>query len=313
MSKADPQGMGVKQNAGQPPAVPAPVAAPRRFFGVARSLDGEREIPVGPKQHASEATTALPQVAVLSLPQGARALFVMGPGRSGKTTLLRYLIETMTSDTPALAAALDPQNRSLATFMDDVYQPSVTDPAGVARWAEEFLGFVMAEGHTALMDMGGGDLSMGKLLEDVPDLARDLEEADVQPVAIYTLSPRVDDLGVLAGYEAQGFQPKATALILNAGLADPTVPREEAFARVLRHSAFQAAVARGAVPIWMPRLDATVAAEIEGKRLRFRQARDGQAPADQPGAVLGPFNRSRVRKWMESMEAALAPIRTWLP
>jgi hypothetical protein len=237
----------------------------------------------------------------------------MGPGRSGKTTFLRWVIETMSADTSALAAALDPQNRSLATFMEDVYQTSVTDPAGVARWAEEFLGFVMTEGHTALMDMGGGDLSMGKLLEDVPDLAGNLEEAGVHPVAVYTLSPRVDDLGVLAGYEAQGFRPKATALVLNVGLADPTIPREEAFARVLRHSVFQAAIARGAVPIWMPRLDATVAAEIEGKRLRFAQARDGKAPADQPGAVLGPFNRSRVRKWMTDMEAAFAPIRSWLP
>jgi hypothetical protein len=256
---------------------------------------------------------ALPVVTPATLPPGARAVFVMGPGRSGKTTLLRYIIETMTGQTPASAAALDPQNRSLATFMDDVYQPSVTDPAGVARWAEEFLGLVMADQGSAVMDMGGGDLSMGKLLADVPDLTANLEEAGVQPVAIYTLSPRVDDLGVLAGYEAQGFQPKATALILNAGLADPTMPREDAFARVLRHSAFQAAMDRGAVPIWMPRLDAMVAAEIEGKRLRFAQARDGQAPADQPDAILGPFNRSRVRKWMTDMEAALSPIRSWLP
>ena len=75
----------------------------------------------------------------------------------------------------------------------------------------------------------------------------------------------------------------------------------------------RAAVERGAVPIWMPRLDAGVAAEIEGKRLRFGQARDGQAPADQPGAILGPFDRSRVRKWMADMAASLVPIRSWIP
>ena len=161
--------------------------------------------------------------------------------------------------------------------------------------------------------MGGGDLSMGRLLQDVPDLTASLEDAGVQPVALYTLSPRVDDLGVLAGYEAQGFQPRATALILNAGLADPTMPRDDAFARVLRHSAFRAAVERGAVPLWMPRLDAGVAAEIKGKRLRFGQARDGQAPEGEPSALLGPFDRSRVRKWMAEMQAALAPIRSWLP
>lgn len=308
MSKADPQGTDATPN---PPAREAPS---RRFFGGMPSLDGEREVAVGPKLHqVAAAAPALPDVTPALLPAGPRAVFVMGPGRSGKTTLLRYIIESMPGGTSAAAAALDPQNRSLATFMADVYQPDVTDPAGVARWAEGFLAFIMAEKQSALLDMGGGDLSMGKLLADVPDLAGNLEQAGVQPVAIYTLSPRVDDLGVLAGYEDQGFQPKATAMILNAGLADPTLPREASFARVLRHSVFQAALARGAVPIWMPRLDAGVAAEIEGKRLRFVQARDGKAPDDQLGAILGPFNRSRVRKWMAEMEAALTPIRGWLP
>ncbi|MBI0435862.1 hypothetical protein [Roseomonas sp. KE0001] len=255
----------------------------------------------------------LPAVSAVDLGGGPTAVFVMGPGRSGKTTLLRYVVETMKPDRPALAAALDPHNRSLAAFLNSVEQPPTHEPAGVARWAEELLAFVMAEQHSTLLDMGGGDLSMGRLLADVPDLVGSLEGAGVHPVALYTLSPRVDDLGILASYEAQGFQPKATALILNAGLADPTVPREDAFARVLRHSVFQAALARGAVPLWMPRLDATVAAEIEGKRLRFGQARDGQAPEGQPDAILGPFNRSRVRKWMSDMEAALAPLRSWLP
>lgn len=297
-----------------PQPAPSPATGPR-LFGRARSIEGEREIPVGPAARLREdAAMALPTAPAVDLGDGPKALFVMGPGRSGKTTLLRYILEEARPGKPApIAAALDPQNRSLTSFVNEVAQPDTTDPVGVARWAEELLGFVMAEKQSALLDMGGGDLSMGKLLEDVPDLAGSLEESGVQPVALYTLSPRVDDLGVLAGYEAQGFQPKATALILNAGLADPTMPREDAFARVLRHSAFRAAVERGAVPIWMPRLDAGVAAEIEGKRLRFGQARDGQAPTDQPGAILGPFDRSRVRKWMADMAAALLPIRSWIP
>ncbi len=285
-----------------------------RLFGRSRSFESEKEVPVGPIARAQADPAALPATVAVNLGDGPKALFVMGPGRSGKTTLLRYIMETTRSGQLApIAAALDPQNRSLATFVNDVAQPDTNDPVGVARWAEELLSFVIAEKQSALLDMGGGDLSMGKLLEDVPDLVGSLEEAGVHPVALYTLSPRVDDLGVLAGYEAQGFRPKATALILNAGLADPTMPREEAFGRVLRHSAFRAAVERGAVPVWMPRLDAGVAAEIEGKRLRFGQARDGQAPDDQPGAILGPFDRSRVRKWMTDMGAALEPIRSWIP
>ena len=301
-----------------PTAAPNTASSPAsssRLFGRARSIEGEREIPVGPAVRSREdAAAALPTAPAVDLGEGPKALFVMGPGRSGKTTLLRYILEQARPGQPApIAAALDPQNRSLASFVNNVAQPDTSDPTGVARWAEDQLGFVMAEKQSALLDMGGGDLSMGKLLADVPDLASSLEETGVHPVALYTLSPRVDDLGVLAGYEAQGFQPKATALILNAGLADPTMPREDAFARVLRHSVFRAAVERGAVPVWMPRLDAGVAAEIEGKRLRFGQARDGQAPADQPGAILGPFDRSRVRRWMADMATALLRIRSWIP
>ena len=44
--------------------------------------------------------------------------------------------------------------------------------------------------------------------------------------------------------------------------------------------------------------------------LRFGQARDDQAQDGQPGAIMGPFDRSRVRKWMADMEGALAPIRS---
>lgn len=310
------------KNAPAAPRSPAPDAAPPtsgvvRLFGRNRSLDGEREVPVGPTAGtARNVPAAAPALATPALDLSGRpkVLFAIGPGRSGKTMLLRYLLESATAaGRTAFAAALDPHNRSLATFAEGVEQPPAHDPAGVARWLEEFLGFLMEGRHSALLDMGGGDLSLMRLLDDVPDLAGSLDEAGIAPAALYTLSPQVDDLGVLAGLEAAGFQPKATALILNEGLADPTVPREDSFARVLRHSVFQAALARGAVPVWMPRLDSTVAAEIEGKRLRFAIARDGQAPDGQPGAVLGPFDRSRVRKWMAGMNMALDPIRSWLP
>jgi hypothetical protein len=294
---------------------PAPEAAPTTVqFGRRRSIEDEPEVPVGSASRLpADNKPSAPPVNVVTLGTGPRAIFAVGPGRTGKTTLLRYLIEAMPADGTALAAALDPQNRSLATFMSGVHQPEATDPAGVARWAEELLGYVMAEKVSAFLDLGGGDLSFGKLLSDVPDLAGSLESAGVAPVALYTLSPRVDDLGVLDSYERQGFRPRATALILNAGLADPTAPPEDVFGRVLRHSVFRSAVERGAVPIWMPRLDAQVAADIEGKRLGFTRARDGITPEGQPGAILGPFARARVKKWLADMERAFSPLRSWFP
>jgi hypothetical protein len=60
-------------------------------------------------------------------------------------------------------------------------------------------------------------------------------------------------------------------------------------------------------------MDAAVAQEIEAKRLGFIQARDALSPAGRKVAPLGPFDRSRVRLWLHTMAAEMAPIMSWLP
>ena len=101
--------------------------------------------------------------------------------------------------------------------------------------------------------------------------------------------------------------------MFNEGRADSSMSRDEAFARVLRHSSVRSALERGAVPIWLPRLEPEVMQEVEGKRLQFVQARDGQVPASASFAPIGGFERAMVRRWMERMEAAHTAISTWLP
>lgn len=101
--------------------------------------------------------------------------------------------------------------------------------------------------------------------------------------------------------------------VRNEGLADLAADREDAFARVLRHSAYKSAVERGAIEVWMPRLDAAVAQAIEAKRVSFLQARDALSPKGRKVAPFGPFDRTRVRQWLRSMAAEMAPILSWLP
>lgn len=292
----------------------AKAAATSAFFERSLEVEGEEELVVGlPPAMSSRTSHAQPATAI-DLTAKAKVWFAIGPGRSGKTTLLRYIAEQIAaSGREAIFAALDPQNRSLKGFLDGVLEPPTNDAAAVAKWLERLLRHVMSGPHSALLDLGGGDTSLGRLLDAVPELAAALEGASVQPVAIYTLGPRVDDLASLATFEARGFQPEATALVLNEGLADPTLPREEAFARVMRHSAFRGAIGRGAVQLWMPRLDPSVAAEVEAKRLHFVGARDGSVPEGRQVGALGPFDRSRLRKWLDSMEVELSPVRSWLP
>jgi hypothetical protein len=209
----------------------------------------------------------------------------------------------------AMFVAMDPGNRSLTGFLDGVLQPATNDAAANAKWLEQLIEHAMDTQASALIDLGGGDTSLGRLLAQLPDLVERLEEAGMAPVALYTLGPRQNDLTALAGMEAMGFQPRATAIVCNEGLADPTTPRAETFARILRHSAYRAAVARGALPLWMPLLDPAVAADIEAKRLHFADARDGIVPEGRKVTPLG----SRIRHWLPAMEAEFGAIRSWMP
>jgi hypothetical protein len=243
-----------------------------------------------------------------------KVLFVIGPGGTGKTAEVRWIGWRMAqAGRAAILAALDPQNRSLATWFDGVEQPPTSDGAQSARWLRDLLSYLMQQKASAVLDFGGGDTALSKLVDLAPSIAATMEDAGVIPVALYMVAPRQDDLASLESLEAAGFQPKATSIILNEGRVDSTMARDEAFARVLRHSVFRSAVARGAVPLWMPRLEPEVMQEIEGKRLTFGQARDGVVPEGRTFTPIGGFERAMVGRWLERMEHEHEPIRSWLP
>ena len=286
------------------------------LFGRGPRIEDEPEVTVR-GMHAPAAAAASSAVrgsAAVDLTGKPKVLFLIGPGGTGKTTLARWIgFQMQQGSRSALLAALDPQNRSLATWFSDVQMPPTSDGAQSTRWLKDLLSFAMENKQSAVLDFGGGDTTLARMAEMAPEFAQAMTAAGVEPVAIYTLAPRQDDLAVLEALEALSFKPAATALVLNEGRVDSTLSREEAFARILRHSAFRNAVSRGAVPIWMPRLEAEVAQEIEGKRLQFGAARDGQVPTGAKFPPIGGFERSMVRRWLERMDQEFAPIKTWLP
>jgi hypothetical protein len=234
--------------------------------------------------------------------------FLIGPNYSGKTTFARWAADRMfAAGRSAFLGALDPLNRTLVAFFEDVEQPSSADPSLTPAWLRSVVEHLMRERLTAIADMGGGDTSLARLISDLPDLAETMEEAGVAPVAAYFLGPRVDDLSSLATFEASGFRPRATLLVLNGARVDAGLDPAEAFTPIRRHSAVRSAVARGAVVVVMPRLDPPeLALEVERKRLGFGAARDGEGG-------LGPLDRAGVRAWMDRMERAFAPVELWLP
>lgn len=277
------------------------------------SLDDESEIPLASAATLS-ANRKQPSPIAFDLTGKPKAWFFIGPNGSGKTALARWMGWGIAEEgRSVLMAALDPQNRSLATWFSGVMQPENNDGTQTARWLRDFLQHVMDRMESAMLDFGGGDTALAKLVNEAPDLANVLVKAGVNPIACYMVGPRVEDLASLDALERAGFQPAATVIVLNEGRVDSTLTREEAFARVLRHGAFTRAVARGAVVLWMPRLEPEVAAEIEGKRLTFGQARDGQVPAGAKFPPIGGFKRSMVRRWLEAMGHEFGPVASWKP
>ena len=276
--------------------------------------EGEPEIKIGLAPISAPRAADVIATSALDLSGKPKVWFMIGGGNSGKTVHVRWLVGRMAEgNRQAVLAALDPANRSLASWFDGVEQPPSSDGVQTARWLREFLTFLMAERqHSAVLDFGGGDTSLAKVVDAAPAIVTTLEEAELAPVACYTLTPRLDDLAALETLEGAGFRPRATALLFNEGRADSAMSREDAFARVLRHSTVRAALARGAVPIWMPRLEPDVMGEIEGKRLLFAQARDGVVPQGASFPPVGGFERAMVARWMERMEDAHRPISTWL-
>jgi hypothetical protein len=256
-------------------------------------------------------------VRAVDLSGQAKLWFLIGPGGAGKTALARWLFWRMTEQgRDAVLAALDPTNRSLASWFAGVEQPPTNDGAQTARWLREFLEYLMTVPNgvqPAILDFGGGDTALERVAGSASDLHQTLEDAGFGVVACYVLTPRADDLTILWTMETAGFQPKATVLLLNEGRADPTVPREEAFATMMGHSSFRAVVARGAVVVWVPALESDVMQEIEAKRLDFGLARDGLVPDGAAFQPIGGLRRSMVRRWLERMETAFEPVRTWLP
>jgi hypothetical protein len=90
--------------------------------------------------------------------------------------LLRWAVETCVAQGAApIVAAADPQNRSLKNYME-VERPPANDATATSRWLEALLRHSMEQKASAMVDLGGGDTSLHKLLSTVPDLSMALDD-----------------------------------------------------------------------------------------------------------------------------------------
>jgi hypothetical protein len=247
----------------------------------------------------------------LDLSAKKKAIFWVGRGKTGKTTGIRWLSEVaLTKGTPLLMADMDATNDTFSRYIANVARPTeASDPAIALKWLDRLLQHALQQQTSLLVDLGGGDTTLRRLVTQLPDLVQLFEAQGFAVVLFYTVGPQEEDLSPLATLQGLGFKPTATAIILNEAMIDVGGTRETAFARIYRHSVFRKAIEEGAMPVFMPCLLA--AQQVEVRRLKFRDAAEGKTGrTDTP---LGPFDRSRVKKWLETMDVNFAAIKSWLP
>jgi hypothetical protein len=284
-----------------------PNAAPAFNFAADDDSGPELEI-LGASRKAASPLEATPGV---DLSDKRKIIFWIGRGKTGKTTGIRWSAEAaILAGTTLLLADMDPTNDTFSQYIDNVARPpEASDPALSLKWLDKLLQHALQHGLSLLVDLGGGDTTLRRLVAQLPNLVEMFEAQGFAIVLFYTVGPQEEDLSPLATMEGLGFKPTATAIVLNEAMAEVGDPPLNAFARILRHSAFLAAMKRGAVPIWMPRL--LPAQQVEIRRLHFRDAAAGEV--GQGKTPPGPFDRSRVLNWLQAMDANFAGIKTWLP
>jgi hypothetical protein len=288
---------------------PARRANPVRPFDFAGDDDSAPELEILGAQ--KKTASPIEAMAGLDLSDKKKIIFWIGRGKTGKTTGIRWSAEAaILAGTTLLLADMDPTNDTFSQYIENVARPpEASDPALSLKWLDKLLQHALQHRLSVLVDLGGGDTTLRRLVGQLPDLAGMCEAEGFAIVLFYTVGPQEEDLSPLATMEGLGFTPTATAIVLNEAIAEVGDPPLHAFARILRHSAFLTALKRGAIPIWMPRL--LPAQQVEIRRLHFRDAAAGEL--GQGKTPLGPFDRTRVLNWLQAMDTSFAGIKTWLP
>jgi hypothetical protein len=243
-------------------------------------------------------------------PARPKFIVTLGRGSRGKTWWLRWAAERAQDHGRSVVIAdADRTNATLSAYFGSVETPPSADEADMRHWFAAFCEQQIERRLTALMDLGGGDLLLKQLAREI-GLADFLDTNGIQPVAVHLIGPDRDDLAYLRDVEQDElFAPEATILVLNEALVPTGRSVKAAFQAVLENPIFQAAVGRGAVAIWMPRL--APAHEIDDRRLTFATAEASRVKQGQP--PIGPWNRQLIANWRRRMEQNFAHVETWLP
>jgi len=165
-------------------------------------------------------------------------MIVVGRQRVGKTTFLNGLSQYLRGHGATFEIwDADKVNAShnLSGFHEAALQPVSTEPADVKAWLEERFTDLMERRFDAVLDVGGGETPLARLVVEVP-IATALEGEGVRVVVAHVIGPEVADLDYLDRFEQNDlFAPEATLIVMNSGLVMSGRSVDYAFQSVNRH------------------------------------------------------------------------------
>jgi hypothetical protein len=242
----------------------------------------------------------------LDLAGRTKIVFAAGRGKTGKTTLLRWITEMsiLNGGTPILAD-VDPSNAAFSRYFADVARPDTDTPAGVVTWLQDLIEHCIVEKQSAIIDLGGGDTTLRTLATEMPGLTEQIEAAGLSPVMFHLVGTQPEDLEPATTLAMRGFAPKAQALVFNEFSIESGLTRDRAFGRIIGAPSY-GTLAKASLRLWMPRLASADA--VESRQCTYLAARDGAI--DPP---LGIFEAARVRAWLNMMDRRFAGVGSWIP
>ncbi len=233
-----------------------------------------------------------------SVEEDRRPVLIMAVGRQrvGKTVFLNTVVQFVRKHGAKVeiwnADTLN-TSHSLSSFYGDVREPGSPRPEDVKAWIEGRFVDMVENRYDAVLDVGGGDTPLSRLVDELP-IVETLEEEGIRVVLVHVLGTESADLDYLASFlRGSRLAPDATLLVLNEGLILSGRSPEAAFAEVKKHPAFLNAMKNGAASVNFPKLPCM--ADVTDRGLTFDEAMKGTAKNGKP--PLSVFNKQRVKRW----------------
>jgi hypothetical protein len=124
---------------------------PRPFSDKPETVAAMPSVDVGAFAPKKQDDDVVPQTGT-DLSDRPKLIFVIGRGKTGKTTFLRWVAEeALDRNRPFLMADIDPTNASFSSYFPDVSRPSGHDPVEVRSWVQRFIGYAVENKITALI------------------------------------------------------------------------------------------------------------------------------------------------------------------